>query len=148
MSTAIVYAAYLTVSIGLTVVVASALSRSGQVVLEHLFGGDDGMAAAVNRMLVVGFYLLSLGYVALTTRTPGHIDGAGQAISVLSVKVGEELLVFGALYLVNIAVFARFRRRRETSADQTASREAGRQRSAQTDGPAPAGRDTARSLVG
>jgi hypothetical protein len=111
MSIAVIYVAYLAVSIGLTVVVASALSRSGRVFLIHMFGGDEGMAGAVTRMLVVGFYLLSLGYVALTLRTSGQIHGPGQAIGVLSVKVGEELLVLGGLYLVNIVMFARFRRR-------------------------------------
>jgi hypothetical protein len=113
MGITVIYAAYLAVSIGLTVVVASALSRSGQVLLAHLFGGDEGMAGAVNRMLVVGFYLLSLGYVALTVRTSGRISGTGQAIGVLSAKVGEELLVLGALYLLNIVLLARFGRRQD-----------------------------------
>jgi hypothetical protein len=111
MGIAVIYAAYLAVSIGLTVVVASALARSGKVFLGHVFGGDEGMAGAVNRMLVVVFYLLSLGYVALTMRTSGRIRGPAQAVDVLSVKVGEELLVLGALYLLDIALFARFRRR-------------------------------------
>jgi len=115
MGIAVIYAAYLAVSIGLTVVVASALSRSGRVFLVQVFGGDEGMVGAVNRMLVVGFYLLSLGYVALTVRTSVRFHGPGQAIGVLSVKVGEELLVLGALYLLNIAMYARFRRRQRPS---------------------------------
>src|SRR5215831_1061503 len=113
MGIAFVYAAYLAVSIGLTVIVASTLSRSGRVYLAGAFGGDEGMATAVNRMLVVCFCLLSLGYAALTMRTSERIAGAGQAVEVLSVKVGEELLVLGALQLVNMMVFARFRRRQE-----------------------------------
>src|SRR6266700_2010741 len=113
MGIAVVYAAYLAVSIGLTVIVASALSRSGRVYLAGVFGGDEGMAAAVNRMLVVGFCLLSLGYAALTLRTSGHIHGPGEAIGVLSVKVGGELLVLGALHLVNMMFFTRLRRRQE-----------------------------------
>ena len=111
MDIAFVYAAYLAVSIGLTVIVASALSRSGRVYLAGVFGGDEGMAAAVNRMLVVGFCLLSLGYAVLTLRTSADIHGPGQAVSVLSVKVGEELLVLGALHLVNMMFFTRLRRR-------------------------------------
>jgi hypothetical protein len=113
MGIAFVYAAYLAVSIGLTVIVASALSRSGRVYLAEVFGGDDGMAAAVNRMLVVGFCLLSLGYAALTLRTSADIHGPGQAVGVLSVKVGEELLVLGALHLVNMMFFTRLRRRQQ-----------------------------------
>jgi len=116
MGIAFVYAAYLAVSIGLTVIVASALSRSGRVYLAEVFGGDDGMAAAVNRMLVVGFCLLSLGYAALTLRTSADIHGPGQAIGVLSVKVGEELLVLGALHLVNMMFFTRLRRRQDAGA--------------------------------
>jgi hypothetical protein len=116
MGIAFVYAAYLAVSIGLTVFVASALSRSGRVYLAGVFGGDDGLAAAVNRMLVVGFCLLSLGYAALTLRTSADIHGPGQAIGVLSVKVGEELLVLGALHLVNMMFFTRLRRRQDTGA--------------------------------
>ena len=111
MGIAFVYAAYFAVSIGLTVIVASALSRSGRVYLAEVFGGDDGMAAAVNRMLVVGFCLLSLGYAALTLRTSADIHGPGQAVGVLSVKIGEELLVLGALHLVNMMFFTRLRRR-------------------------------------
>jgi hypothetical protein len=111
MGIAFVYAAYLAVSIGLTVIVASALSRSGRVYLAGVFGGDEVMAAAVNRMLVVGFCLLSLGYAVLTLRTSADIHGPGQAVSVLSVKVGEELLVLGALHLLNMMFFTRLRRR-------------------------------------
>jgi hypothetical protein len=113
MGIAVVYAAYLSVSIALTVIVASALSRSGRVYLAGAFGGDEGMATAVSRMLVVGFCLLSLGYAALTLRTSGDIRGPGEAIGVLSVKVGEELLVLGALHLVNMMFFTRLRRRQE-----------------------------------
>src|SRR5262249_17282265 len=39
--------------------------------------------------------------------------GAGQAVEVLSGKVGEELLVLGALQLVNMMLVTRFRRRQE-----------------------------------
>jgi hypothetical protein len=127
MGIAVIYAAYLAVSIGLTVVVASALSRSGRVLLARLFGGDEGMAGAVNRMLVVGFYLLSLGYVALTVRTSGRISGTGQAIGVLSAKVGEELLVLGALYLLNIILLARFRSRQDPRRPDPRSQDARRQ---------------------
>src|ERR1051326_671874 len=102
MGIAVSYAAYLAVSIGLTVIVASALSRSGRVYLAGVFGGDETMAAAVNRMVVVAFCLLSLGYAALTMRTSADIHGAGAVLGALSVKVGEELLVLGFLHLVSM----------------------------------------------
>jgi hypothetical protein len=104
-----VYAVYLAISLALTVAVGSALSRSGRVFLAAVFGGD--VAQAVNRLLVVGFYLLNLGFVALTMRTSGEIVSARQAFGVLFLKIGEELLVLGGLHLANIIFFTRFRRR-------------------------------------
>jgi hypothetical protein len=110
------YAAYLAISIGLTIAAGSALSRSGRVFLTGALG-DDGLAGAVSRLLVVCFCLLNLGFVTLTVSTSGQITGARQAFGVLSSKVGAELLVLGALYLASIAVFTRFRRRQRPGPD-------------------------------
>lgn len=111
MGVVLTYLIYLLISIGLTVGVGWALARSGRTFLCEVFGGNDNLAEAVNRLLVVGFYLLNLGFVTLTMRTPGTIDGARQGFQILSVKIGEVLLVLGALHFANLAVFARFRGR-------------------------------------
>ena len=117
MATAATYAAYLAVSVGLTITVGSALSRSGRVFLASVFGGDAGLARAVNRLLVVGFYLLNLGFVTLTVSTSGQINGARQAFGVLFSKIGVELLVLGALHLANIVIFTMLGRRQQTRSD-------------------------------
>ena len=111
MGAVVTYAIYLVISVGLTAATGVALSRSGRVFLRDVFGGDDALAQAVNRLLVVGFYLLMLGFVVLAMRPSGQITGARQAAGVLSVKIGEVLLVLGALHLMNLAIFRRIRRR-------------------------------------
>ena len=105
-----VYAAYLGISLLLTIAVGWALARSGRVFLTSVFG-DERLAGAVSRLLVVGFYLLNLGFVALTVSTPGQISSDRQAFGVLFSKVGAELLVLGVLYLVTIVLITRLRRR-------------------------------------
>jgi hypothetical protein len=107
----ITYLLYLVVSIGITVFVGLALSRSGRTFLLDIFGGNDGLAEAVNRLLVVGFYLLNLGFVTLTLRATGEITSARQAVQLLSVKIGEMLLVIGALHFANLVILTRLRRR-------------------------------------
>ena len=111
MGALVTYLVYLAISVSLTVAAGLVLSRSGQVFLRDVFGGDDALARAVNRLLVAGFYLLTLGFVVLAMRPSGQITGVGQAAGVLSVKVGEVLLVLGALHLGSFAVFRRIRRR-------------------------------------
>src|SRR5215469_18249560 len=105
-----VYAAYLGISLLLTIAVRWALARSGRVFLASVFG-DERLAGAVSRLLVVGFYLLNLGFVALTVSTSGQITSARQAFGVLFSKLGAEFLVLAALYLATIVFFTRFRRR-------------------------------------
>jgi uncharacterized membrane protein len=111
MGAVVTYLVYLAISVSLTVGAGLALSRSGRVFLRDVFGGDQALAEAVNRLLVVGFYLLTLGFVVLAMRPSGDISSVRQAAGVLSVKIGEVLLVLGALHLMNVAIFRRIRRR-------------------------------------
>ena len=110
--TVVTYVIYLALSIGLTVWVARTLSRSGNVFLADVFHGSDKLADAVNHLLVVGFYLVNLGFVALWLRSGttdvGDVRGVFTA---LSVKEGTVLLVLGVLHLLNVYVLNRIRRR-------------------------------------
>ncbi len=112
------YLLYLLISSGLTVVVGIGLHRSGRAFLLDVFGGNDSLAKAVSRLLVLGFYLLSLGFVTLTMRTGGDITSARAGLQLLSVKVGEVLLVLGVLPLLMLAALTRTRRRAHSRAPE------------------------------
>ncbi len=62
------YIAYLFISISVTIWVARALSKHGRVFLIDTFMHNEPLADAVNNLLVVGFYLINVGYVALALR--------------------------------------------------------------------------------
>ncbi|SCL29327.1 hypothetical protein GA0070616_3864 [Micromonospora nigra] len=105
------YLAYLAVSIGLTVWVARALTRNGMVFLDDVFA-DERLARAVNNLLVVGFYLLNLGYVTVAMRHADPVHTASEAMEELSLKIGLVLLVLGALHFFNVYALNRYRRGR------------------------------------
>ncbi|MET8836742.1 hypothetical protein ABZV78_22890 [Micromonospora sp. NPDC004540] len=105
------YLVYLAVSIGLTVWVARALSRNGLVFLEDVFS-DKRLADAVNSLLVVGFYLLNLGYVTVAMKEADPVGTTSEALEQLSMKVGLVLLVLGALHFFNVFALGRYRRGR------------------------------------
>lgn len=105
------YVAYLTISLSVTVWVASTLHKNGRVFLIHAFQGNQELADSINHLLVVGFYLINLGYVALALQAYGVIDTPRQAIELVSDKVGRILLVLGAMHFLNLYVFNRLRRR-------------------------------------
>lgn len=72
----ITYAVYLVVSIAMTVWVARTLHKNGRIFLVDSFGGNAPLADSVNHLLVVGFYLINIGYVSLALR-----EHAGRAMS-------------------------------------------------------------------
>ena len=74
------------------------------------FAGDGQIADSVNRLLVVGFYLINLGYVSLALKIGGDVTTLQEAFEVLSRKVGLVLLVLGVMHLFNLLIFSRVRR--------------------------------------
>jgi hypothetical protein len=105
------YVAYLFVSIGLTVWVARTLSKNGRVFLVDLFLGNTELADSVNHLLVVGFYLINIGYVTLALRYGDKPTDLTTAIETLSTKVGLVLIVLGGMHFFNLYIFSRMRRR-------------------------------------
>ena len=101
---------YLGLSIALTVWVARTLHRNGRVFLLDCFHGRHELADSVNHLLVVGFYLINVGFVALALKYGMAAENAQQAVETLSTKVGVVLLVLGAMHFFNLAVFASMRR--------------------------------------
>lgn len=104
-----VYATYAAVSIGLTIFLARTLFKNGAVFLEDVFKDEPKMADAVNRLLVVGFYLLNLGYAALIMKAYGGATIV-EAAEVLAWKLGALLLSLGVLHFANMFLFYRIRR--------------------------------------
>jgi hypothetical protein len=108
--TVLAYVVYLLISVCLTVWVARTLSSNGRVFLADVLHGNEPLADAVNRLLVVGFYLVNLGFVALYLKTGDAIDDAREVFEALSVKLGVVLLVLGVMHLGNVYALNRFRR--------------------------------------
>lgn len=107
----VTYFLYLAISIALTVWVARTLFRNGRVFLVDVFHGDTSLADSVNHLLVVGFYLINLGYVTLALKMGYDVTSARGSIEALSQKVGWVLLVLGGMHFFNLYVFSRIRRR-------------------------------------
>jgi hypothetical protein len=111
MYTTITYLVYLAVSTALTIWVAHTLHKNGRVFLVDAFRGNESLADSVNHLLVVGFYLINVGYVALALKYGDKPANVQQAIEFFSTKVGLVLLVLGGMHFFNLAVFAKMRKR-------------------------------------
>ncbi len=108
---ALIYLPYAAIAISLTIWLARTLSRHGELFLESVFPDRQDLAHAVNQLLVIGFYLVNLGWALLLLRSDRVrlIDSSTGAIELLATKLGTLLLLLGIAHMVNLLVFHRIR---------------------------------------
>src|SRR5262249_15802837 len=105
------YAIYLALSVALTVYVAHTLHKNGRIFLVDSFGGNEKLADSVNHLLVVGFYLINIGYISLALKYGDPARTVQESIELLSWKVGIVAVVLGVMHFFNILVFSKLRKR-------------------------------------
>lgn len=118
MPIALCYFSYLVISIALTVWVARTLYRSGRIFLLDAFRGNEELADSVNHLLIVGFYLINVGYIALALKTSSALVTVREGIELESTKIGVVLLILGVMHFFNILVLAKMRRRGSHTTNQ------------------------------
>jgi hypothetical protein len=110
------YSIYLPIAVALTVWVARTLHTNGKIFLVDIFHGQNELAISVNKLLQVGFYLISLGYAIINLEiTPAgyydqyannivrtHISSVQEMIEALSFKLGSFILILGVMLFINL----------------------------------------------
>lgn len=107
----VVYVIYAVISVCLTVWVARTLHKNGRVFLIEAFQGSEERADAVNHLLVVGFYLVNLGFVLLFLKSGERPETAVEGIEYCAWKLGIVMLILGAMHFFNIGVFEAMRKK-------------------------------------
>ena len=103
------YTVYLAITLSVTVWVGRSLFRGGRVFLIEIFFGNTTLAGAINRLLLVGFYLVNSAFVALTLKTASRSNSLVESIELLGDKIGLVLLVLGVMHFINLLVFKHVR---------------------------------------
>ena len=102
---------YLALSLGTTAWVGRTLYRNGAAFLADTFLGKELLADSVNRLLLVGFYLINGGWVVRTIKGAMVPDGPSQVIENVAASFGTVLLILGVMHFGNLYVLTRMRRR-------------------------------------
>ena len=101
------YIAYILISAALTIWVARTLSTRGRVFLVEFLRGNESLADSINHLLVVGFYLVNLGYAMLAMSYGQRPETIDAVLESLSFKIGLVLLVLGVTHFFNMSMIAR-----------------------------------------
>jgi hypothetical protein len=105
------YALYMPITVILTIWVANTLFTNGRIFLVDIFHGNELLADSVNKLLVVGFYLINIGYAVFTLQVFEEIISVQAVIENLSVKIGAIILILGGMHFFNLFVFFKLRKR-------------------------------------
>lgn len=93
------YLLYVIISLGMTFWVGRTLNKNGHVFLMENYKGKEALALAINNMLLVGFYMINIGFICYTLKiTNGVPTNYAQLIEFLSVKVGLIAIVLGGMH--------------------------------------------------
>jgi hypothetical protein len=109
--TILTYSIYMPVTILLTIWVARTLFSNGKVFLVEIFHKDEVLANSVNTLLLVGFYLLNIGYAVYTLKIWDTLTSSQAVIEMLSEKIGWIILVLGAIHFFNLFILFSLRRK-------------------------------------
>ena len=103
------YLIYIVASVMVTIWVGRTLYRRGRAFLVSVFK-EEGLADSVNHLLVVGFYLINFGAVALLINSGGAPATVADMVQETASRLGVALLVLGAMHFFNLFIFHMIRR--------------------------------------
>ncbi len=114
----VTYSIYLPLSIAITIWVAKVLFKNGKIFLIEIFHQDEALAEAVNKLLLVGFYLLNFGYICFMMQENRKIVSYQEVFEILSIKIGAIILILGIVHFLNLYVFFKLRNKAKQALTQ------------------------------
>lgn len=97
------YILYLAITYVITVHVGLVFYQNGRLYILRLLHGDERLTDFINRILLVGYYLLNLGYTALTLQSWPEIKNIEHALLLVFVMSGKIMVILGGIHFFNMA---------------------------------------------
>jgi hypothetical protein len=108
----VTYGVYVVLSLAITIWVGRSLNKNGRVFLIENFQGREALADSINHLLLIGFYLVNIGFVSLALRYGTKPTDAVEAVEFLSTKIGLVVVVLGGMHFFNMNMLVKFRHSR------------------------------------
>ncbi len=100
----IAYSIYLPLTYYITIVVGRICYKHGEIYLLGIINDHPDLVKTINKMLLIGYYLLNLGYAAITLSFWPELTNFGGLIGTIGVKLGQIILLLGLMHYNNMAV--------------------------------------------
>jgi len=104
------YILFLGISSYITIDVGRRCFNSGKVYLEYLIN-DKSFCLTVNRILLGSYYLVNLGYIAISLSFWGRISNMEELLLAVSTRIGTIVLILCVLHFMNMATLYALRKK-------------------------------------
>lgn len=100
----IAYIVYLLLTYLITVHVGLRFYNNGRLYIFNLLNGDEELTNFINRLLLVGYYLLNLGYAAMMISTWKTMTNWVDMFTSICIMTGRIMLTLGFVHFINMTV--------------------------------------------
>ena len=107
----ITYLIYVTISVILTFWVGRTLFTNGRHFLLGIFKNDTVLVDSLNKLLLIGFYLINFGYILRNLAIYKAVENWAEIIEMLSIKIGLIVIVLGMMHFFNLFILFLFRKK-------------------------------------
>lgn len=109
------YIIYLLITYIITFRVGLIFYRNGRVYILNLLHGDAQLTDSINRLLLIGYYLLNLGYAAVMIRTWRTVYTLEEVLVTVVSMTGTIMLTLALIHFLNMTVIWLFSRKKKYS---------------------------------
>lgn len=99
------YIIYLPIMVYVTVRVGAICHHNGEIWTMELYH-DEEFVKALNRILLLGYYLVNIGYVTLVISFWETILSVQQMVLVIATRIGSILIALALLHYMNIGALS------------------------------------------
>ncbi|WP_343691796.1 hypothetical protein [Chitinophaga sp.] len=98
------YIIYLFITYLVTVRVGFLFFRNGRVYILGLLKGDVSLTDFINKILLVGYYLVNLGYAAVMISCWSEVHNWLEMLTSITTMTGRILLTLSVMHYINMAL--------------------------------------------
>lgn len=102
------YFIYLSITIIIILKVGEICYKNGNIFVSELIPNHADLCQKINQILLLGYYLLNIGYCAITLISWEKILSTNQLIEVIAIKTATIIFIISALHYTNIIILTKY----------------------------------------
>ena len=102
------YVIYLLITTFIIINVGKICYQNGNIYVAQLIPEHEDLCQKTNQVLLIGYYLLNLGYCAMTLISWDKIISYSQLVEVISIKTATIICIIAMLHYFNIFILTKY----------------------------------------